>query len=471
MAYYLSISAIVLLAVFELLVPADAISARLVSAHAAQRRTGRRAAAQQRARRLAGVLRSGTEQLKRALWDELSVEPGQPLTYLLAAQARDRLAQEADYLAAEDEYASALLHDFARSAFIPALAAQLELPQQSAPPAAYMAPATVPRSPLAAAPELRTVESSETVVQEDAHGNLLRTSRHCRGRHCLTETEEIPLDEEEYEAPVIAEMDPHAEVDGEDYEEPVITERVPDAERVEEDYEEPVITERDPDSERAEETGNASEGSLSPLGGGESLLSLEDGGALDGALEEVGREAEEPEEADGFDEEEWDQESLVAPKELPPVDTMVESVANALGSAVRVAARNMAKDLKETMQDSGLPPFSVIMNGLMNSTVARGIMNIAKDVTASNAAGAELNAALNGEGLAKFVQDFLAGIDAHSTTFGNLADAESTFTVTFVEDGRKVRRTRHCRQGQCTASTEPVAEESEVARAAETTEE
>jgi len=452
MAYYLSISAIVLLAVFELLVPADAISARLVSAHAAQRRTGRRAAAQQRARRLAGVLRSGTEQLKRALWDELSVEPGQPLTYLLAAQARDRLAQEADYLAAEDEYASALLHDFARSAFIPALAAQLELPQQSAPPAAYMAPATVPRSPLAAAPELRTVESSETVVQEDAHGNLLRTSRHCRGRHCLTETEEIPLDEEEYEAPVIAEMDPHAEVDGED-------------------YEEPVITERDPDSERAEETGNASEGSLSPLGGGESLLSLEDGGALDGALEEVGREAEEPEEADGFDEEEWDQESLVAPKELPPVDTMVESVANALGSAVRVAARNMAKDLKETMQDSGLPPFSVIMNGLMNSTVARGIMNIAKDVTASNAAGAELNAALNGEGLAKFVQDFLAGIDAHSTTFGNLADAESTFTVTFVEDGRKVRRTRHCRQGQCTASTEPVAEESEVARAAETTEE
>jgi len=367
-------------AALALVAPADAVQS-LLHAHTAQdaRRTST-----SKVQRVEAVLRSRTAQLKRALWDEFGLGPFEPVTPALAFQAMNRLAQEADYLAAEDDAAASLLNDYVHTAFVPMLSVEPLVPHEEA----FMQRA-------ATSPEqLPTVESSETVVQQNAEGNLVRTTRHCRGNTCTTQTEEVTPQAEAPEDMMVFDLeDPEDRAAYEEIEQEPVSEAESDEESDEQKELDAVVAARE--QEEAEEEAQESQ---------EATLGDVVGGAID-----------------------------------------------SVGDAVRIASRMLGKDLKKAVEDSGIPPLGEIMKKVMNTTLGKGIQDFAKTVSTGNSTG--LNVSFSGSNLAHAFEDFMSGL-SNSSAFGNLTNSESVSSVTTVENGHLVRHTRRCRQGQCTETTE-----------------
>mmetsp|Transcript_58551 Transcript_58551/g.156736 ORF Transcript_58551/g.156736 Transcript_58551/m.156736 type:complete len:395 (-) Transcript_58551:85-1269(-) len=388
MASRSSAAALLLLAA-SLLAPASAVHVHLQGSTGLQAKT----------QRLQAVLGTHSAQLGKAIWDELGLGVARPmLGDMVLDAARGLLAQEADFLSAEDALASDILHGYARSDYLPQLIMGFE---PLAPRAELMAP-VLPHRLAAAAREPRTLESSESYVMEDAEGRLVRTTRHCRGNMCETETVEVPT--EDPESVVVYEMAPEEEM--EDSEE----------EEIEATPQEILIT-----PEQMQEIQDYEQDS-------------DDG------------EVQEEEVAEVQDEEVAAMNAEAGSEAADMDDSMAASMADAVGSAVRVAARSMAKEMKQVMQDSGLPPLGTVMEEMLNGTWAGGPT---EDLSVGNLSDASFGDANVTEAFQDLANTF-GGLIAPSP----LTDAESVSTMTTFENGHMVRRTRRCKQGQCTTTTE-----------------
>lgn len=331
-----------------------------------------------------------------------------------AEAARDIVQREAAYLAAEDDLAASLLYNFARGP-LPPLAAAAASNGQAPPPVGRSA-----QPPLGSA--LQTIESTEMVLQRDgASGQLARSTRYCRDGACVMRSDAVAPGEDD-------------------------------------------LVWDDPDSSAVEDVQRAEWPSLS-------MQHEKAWIGLSGAGQE---EVEQDLSAQSADTLVLDGPQLIADQkdegDVDPLDTAVASAVDNAGSAVREAARVMARDMKVAAETFGLAPVLNVMGLMLRGKAPRALLSDSGVVDA--AARTELDSTWR-----SFVKNFFpdiavkqlrAGAGENAASFLDLPfevgpssrvlAAESMSISMGSEDGQTVRYTRHCKNGRCETATMPVME-------------